>query len=205
MHGDLTCDAGMDAIVERVLAAAPDRFALAGLSMGGIAAMHVVGRAPGRVTRLALLDTNHLADAPERRPVRERQIEAVRQGGLREVIVDEMKPQYLAEGHAGDRALLDALIAMALDLGPDVFVRQSLALLERGDATPALQRWSGEGRPTLVMCGAEDRLCPPERHRAIHALVPHATLSVLPGTGHIATLEAPEAVSAAMAAWLGEV
>ena len=202
LYGDITRDETIEAIAARVLEAAPERFALAGLSMGGIVAMHVAGVAPGRVTRLALLDTNHQADAPERRPVREHQIAAARAGRLREVVVDEMKPQYLADGNKRDRELLDRLVAMALDLGPDVFVRQSMALMNRSSAEAKLATWAATKRPTLVLCGEEDRLCPPQRHREIATLVGHARLVVLPRTGHIATLEHPGGVNAAVESWL---
>ena len=113
------------------LDAAPPRFALAGLSMGGIVAMEMVRQAPERVDRLALLDTNPLAEDEARKRLRGPQIDKVRQGGLAEVIRDEMKPNYLAEGP--DRARILALcMDMALALGPEVFVRQVV-----GAARPA--------------------------------------------------------------------
>lgn len=202
LQGGITQDDTIEAIASRVLREAPDRFALAGLSMGGIVAMHIVGTAPERVTRLALLDTNHLPDAPERRPIRERQIAAARAGRLREVVVDEMKPQYLADGHKRDRELLDRLVDMAVDLGPDVFVRQSVALMNRPNAEARIRAWATAKRPTLVLCGEEDRLCSPERHREIARLVEHANLTVLSGTGHISTLESPIRVSIALGQWL---
>ena len=202
-HVTLTGTDTVEALADKVLDEVPGRFSLCGLSMGGIVAMAVAGRAPDRVARLALLDTNHLADAPERAPVRRRQIEAVRAGGLREVVIDEMKPQYLGERSARDRALLDRLVAMAEALGPEVFIDQSRAVMSRSDQSPALRRWARTGRATLVLCGAEDRLCPPARHHRIAALARAPEAVVLPGVGHIATLEDPDAVNGALAGWLG--
>lgn len=63
-----------------ILSWAPERFALAGLSMGGILAMEVLRQDPERVERLALLDTNPLAETDEVRARREPQIEKVRAG-----------------------------------------------------------------------------------------------------------------------------
>jgi len=166
--------------------------------MGGIVAMAMAGIAPQRIGRLALLDTNHRADAPDRRTIRDRQIADVR-GLLREVIVEEMKPAYLAERNRNNRQLLDLLVEMALDAGEDAFVAQSLALRDRPDRSAALARFRG---PALVLCGEQDRLCPPERHQEIAALLAAAQLAVIAGAGHISTLENPAAVNKALEDWL---
>ena len=167
--------------------------------MGGIVAMAMVSQQPQRITRLALLDTNHHADPPERLEVRNRQIDQVRNGHLRDVIVEEMKPNYLAEANRGKQELLDLLIDMAMDLGPDVFVAQSLALRDRPDQELALGSYTGT---SLVLCGAEDLLCTPQRHAEIAGLLSNSTLRVVPGAGHISTLEAPAEVNRAIEAWL---
>ncbi|HEY8380627.1 MAG TPA: alpha/beta hydrolase [Microvirga sp.] len=200
--GDITRSDSVSALAEDVLADIPyPRFALAGLSMGGIVAMQVVAKAPDRVTHLALLDTNHLAETPERQALREPQIARVREGRLREVLVDEMKPNYLGPAHRDDAALLDRVLAMGIDLGPAVFERQSRALRDRPDATEALRRFAG---PSLVLCGRHDRLCPVERHEAMAALLERARLAVIEEAGHLTTLEAPDAVSEHLARWLEE-
>ncbi len=188
------------AMAAHVLATAPPGpLNVAGLSMGGIVAMAMAGMAPGCIARLALVDTNHLADAPERYAVRNRQIDDVEAGRLREVIVDEMKPVYLAERNRGNRNLLDLLVTMAMDVGPDAFVAQSLALRDRPDHSEALRAFKG---PALVLCGEEDRLCPVERHRQIAGLMDAAELVIVPGAGHISTLENAPAVNAALETWL---
>ena len=81
-----------------VLNNAPPVFALAGLSMGGIVAMEIVSQAPERVERLALLDTNPLAELPDVLKRRGPQIDAIKNGQLKEIIRDEMKPNYLFDG-----------------------------------------------------------------------------------------------------------
>lgn len=198
--GHIGAAASVEKIAAGVLEEVPfRRFALCGLSMGGIVAMQILAQAPDRVTHLALLDTNHLPEMPERRRLRGPQIERVRQGRLREVLIEEMKPNYLAGAHHADAALLERVLDMGLQLGPDVFERQSLALRDRPDATAVLRRFSG---PALVLCGEEDKLCPPERHRAIADLMPGSTLTVVPGAGHLTTLEAPTSVNDALRVWL---
>ena len=190
--------ASVEEIAQGVLAAAPPRFALAGLSMGGIVAMEVLRRAPGRVTHLALMDTNARAESAEVAARREPQIEAVRAGRLEAVMRDEMKPNYLAPG-PGRGAVLDLVMEMALAQGAGAFERQSRALQSRSDAREALRGWPG---PALVLCGRHDALCPVFRHEEIAGLLPAAELVVIEEAGHLPTLEATGAVTAAMAGWL---
>ncbi len=188
----------MAALAAEVLAHAPPRFALAGLSMGGIVAMEVIARAPERVAALALLDTNPRAEVPEVQARRGPQMDRVRAGLLAAVMRDEMKPNYLAPG-PGQGPILDLCMEMALALGPEVFLRQSVALRDRPDYRESLR---AVRVPTLVLCGAEDRLCPLDRHRLMADLIPGARIVVIDGAGHLPPLEQPAATTAALAAWL---
>lgn len=188
----------VEALAESVLRAAPDRFALAGLSMGGIVAMEVIRQAPARVERLALMDTNAAPESEAVSKAREPQIARVRAGKLRAVMRDELKPMYLADGPDRE-ALLAICMEMAMDLGPDVFERQSRALQTRPDQREALRRVAV---PTLVLCGADDRLCPVHRHEVIRDLIDGATLQIVDDAGHMPTLEQPETVKAALLHWL---
>ncbi|OYX43008.1 MAG: alpha/beta hydrolase [Rhodobacterales bacterium 32-67-9] len=196
----VTNHASTGALAAEILSHAPPSFALAGLSMGGIVAMEIMAQAPERVTRLALLDTNPRAELPEVRAGRDPQMERVRRGGLHEVMRDEMKPNYLIEG-PGKASVMALCMAMAMDLGPEVFLRQSLALRDRPDRQKVLQ---GVKVPTLVLCGREDRLCPVERHELMHRLIPHSHLEIVEDAAHIPTLEQPERTTAALARWLEE-
>lgn len=199
IHGDITGAADMESLAAEVLDAAPPAFALAGLSMGGIVAMEVIRQAPERVTRLALLDTNPRAELPEVRARRGPQIEAVRAGGLARVMREELKPNYLTPGPR-HREILDLCMAMALDLGAEVFERQSLALRDRPDQQATLR---AVRVPTLILCGRQDALCPVDRHELMHALVPASRLVIVEGAGHLPTLEQPGAVTVALEDWLG--
>jgi pimeloyl-ACP methyl ester carboxylesterase len=181
-----------------VLVDAPPRFALAGLSMGGIVAMEVLRQAPHRVERLALLDTNPRAEIEAVKQNREPQIAKVRAGGLREIMRDELKPNYLADGPRRQN-VLDLCMDMALDLGPDVFERQSRALQSRPDQQETLK---SVNVPTLILMGAEDRLCPRDRHDLIYELIAGSTLEIVAGAGHLPTLEQPDAVNKALKTWL---
>lgn len=189
------------AMAAAILSDAPARFALAGLSMGGIVAMEMVHQAPDRVDRLALLDTNPLAEHPDvqarRAPQIARAMAGGLAGGLAGVMQDEMKPNYLAD--SANRPVLDLCLDMALNLGPDVFRAQSLALRDRADRTATLAAFKG---PALVLMGDQDRLCPRDRHDLMHALMPHARLVIIAGAGHLPPLEQPAATLTALKTWL---
>ena len=188
-------------MAEDVLVAAPENFAISGLSMGGIVAMEVARLAPERVAGMALMDTNHRAETDEVKARRTPQIEAVQNGGLRRVMHDEMKPNYLADG-PNQGAILDLCMTMASDLGPVVFVDQSLALRDRRDQSDTLKAFA---KPSLVLCGEYDTLCPPERHREMHGFLPQSSLQIVENAGHLPTLEQPEQTTAALMRWLEDL
>jgi pimeloyl-ACP methyl ester carboxylesterase len=185
-------------LAANVLKDAPRRFALAGLSMGGIVAMEIMAQAPERVDRIALLDTNPLAETDEVKVRRIPQIEAVRRGQLAQVMRDEMKPNYLADG-PGRTPILNVCMEMATALGASVFIRQSNALMGRADQTNTL---ATARMTTLVLCGRYDALCSVDRHRLMAELVPGARLEIIENAGHLPTLEQPEATNAALQRWL---
>jgi pimeloyl-ACP methyl ester carboxylesterase len=181
-----------------VLASAPHEFALAGLSMGGIVAMEIIRQAPARVKRLALLDTNPLPEPENVRINRADQVYRVRAGGLEQVMREELKPNFLADG-ARRADVLDTCMAMALNLGADTFARQAQAITNRPDQQDTLRQVAV---PTLVLTGESDRLCPMDRHTLMHDLIPHSTLVVIPDAGHLPTLEQPALTTRAMQLWL---
>lgn len=188
------------ALAHAILDRAPPRFALAGLSMGGIVAMEVVAQAPDRVAGLALLDTNHLAETAAVTARRLPQMARVRSGELAAVMREEMKPNYLSDGTAR-REILALCTEMALGLGAEAFLNQSRALMTRRDQSGTLAAYRG---PALILCGREDRLCPPARHRAMHALMPHSRLAIIDGAGHLPCLEQPDITTRHMLDWLEE-
>lgn len=188
----------MTGLAAQVLAAAPPRFALAGLSMGGIVAMEVLAQAPDRVERLALLDTNPRAELPEVRARRGPQIARVLAGELAAVLRDDMVPNYLSAGSARPD-IVELCMDMASRLGPEAFVHQSRALRDRDDRQAVLAAFRG---PALILTGAEDRLCPRDRHELMHALMPQSRLVVIDGAGHLPPLERPTETAVALRTWL---
>ncbi|MBL4871817.1 MAG: alpha/beta hydrolase [Rhodobacteraceae bacterium] len=185
-------------LAAEILKQAPPKFALAGLSMGGIVAMEVMAQAPKRVDRIALLDTNPKAELPAAKSAREPQIEKVMSGKLREVMRDEMKPNYLYDG-PNRQDILNLCMEMSESLGAEVFVRQSRALQTRPDQQELLKEIDV---PALVLCGENDKPCPVEYHELMHSLIPNSTLVIVEKAGHISTLEQPKTVTKALLEWL---
>lgn len=198
MVAPITHGQRIEEIASALLPLLPSKFALAGLSMGGIVAMEILRRAPERVTRVALLDTNCLAETPQVAANREPQIVKVKSGKLTEVMRDELKPNYLAPGPHRP-AVLQTVMDMAHTLGSEVFVDQSRALQRRRDQQSTLRKIK---QPALVLCGAHDALCPVKRHSFMAELIPHARLVVLDDAGHLPTLETPDETTAALWEWL---
>ena len=197
--GDLTQDDSLDALAERVLAMAPPRFALAGLSMGGYVCMEIMRRSPGRVERLALLDTTARPDTEEQSQRRIAAMEVARTGGFGK-IMPTMLPNLLCPDSMADVVLTDLAKDMALAVGKDAFIRQQTAIMARPDSRPSL---ASIRYPTLVLCGDEDTLTPPDRHREMAELIDGARLVMVERCGHLSAMEQPGAVSDALAAWLG--
>jgi len=192
-------DDSVAGIARRLLAAAPPRFALIGLSMGGYTAFEVMRTAPNRVTRLALLDTSARPDTPEQSERRRGQIALAQQGRFDEVI----EPLFLSWVHRSrrtDEGLRQIVRRMAeQESGPDVFVRQQTAIMTRPDSRSDLRAIRC---PTLVLVGDGDEATPPDRAAEIADSIPGSRLVTVPECGHLSTLERPEQVTRALAEWL---
>lgn len=186
------------AVAARILAEAPPRFALAGLSFGGYLAFELMRRAPDRIERLALLDTSARPDTPEQTAARYAFIEMAEQGRFPEV-VETLTPRFLQASRREEPALKEILHAMATDVGPAAFVRQQKAIISRPDSRPSLPQIRC---PTLVLTGEHDDLTTPELAQEIAGAIPGAELVIIPDCGHLSTIERPEAVNAALADWL---
>ena len=167
--------------------------------MGGIVAMEILRVAASRVCGLALISTNHRAESRNNTELRQQRIARIRKGQLVAVMRDEMKPTYLAESPRR-KPILDLIMTMAVELGPDVFARQSEAIQSRRDYSLVLQNLQ---LPVTLIFGTEDRLCPPANHRAMHQILPDSRFRAIPEAGHIPMLEQPESMCQHLCEWLG--
>jgi pimeloyl-ACP methyl ester carboxylesterase len=190
---DVTTRDTMPELALDVLAKAPARFALAGLSMGGYCALEIVARAPERVMALGLVDTSARPDTAEGRANRAKQI--ARAPAELAAIVEELLPKWVHPRRIDDHAVADIVRAMARDSGADVFARQQRAIMSRADSRPRL---AAIRCPTVVVCGREDALLPLEVHEEMARGIPGAKLRVIEACGHLAPLERPADVAAAL-------
>ena len=196
---DHTRHESMAGIASDILAAAPPRFALAGLSMGVIIALEILRQAPARVERLALLDGRAELDNAETRASRRSYLEMARTGRFTEITRDHLLPRLIHPARLTDAALVETIIDMAEATGPAAFIRQETALLEREDYTPLLPEIRC---PTLVIVGEADAITPVPMVQAMAQQIPGARLEVIAGCGHLSTLECPAETTVRLKAWL---
>jgi len=195
---DMTRDDTMAGMAQRVLDCTDGTFSLAGLSMGGYVAMEVMRRAPERVERLALLDTGARADTEEQ-TIRRRDLIGLADRGEFKAVSPKLLPLFVHPDRLADKAMVDAISKMADSVGKDAFLRQQQAIMHRPDSRPGL---AAIACPTLVVCGREDVLTPPELSEEIAGLVPGADFVLIEGCGHLSTMERPDDVNAVLRSWM---
>jgi pimeloyl-ACP methyl ester carboxylesterase len=195
---DLTGRDSVAALAADVLATAPQRFAVAGLSMGGYVALEIVRQAPERVVKLALLDTNARADTDKQRR-RRRGLMALADRGEFRGVTPRLLPMLIHPDRFGEEALTGEVMTMAERVGRDAFLRQQKLIMDRPDSRPAL---SSLRLPTLVLCGRQDAISTLEMHVEMAEAIPGARLAIVEECGHLAAIERPHATTALMRDWL---
>jgi len=188
----------MAGIAARILAAAPPRFALGGFSMGGYIALEIMRQAPERVLRLALIDTSARPDAPEQTERRRQLMDIARAGGFAR-IPDLQFPNGVHPDNVGDEALRILHRDMALANGMAAYLDQQEAIISRPDSRPDL---AAIACPTLIVVGDGDQITPPALAGEMADLIAGARVVTVPKAGHMALIEQPQAVTAALVGWL---
>jgi pimeloyl-ACP methyl ester carboxylesterase len=194
---DLTLDNSVAAMAGRALGAAPDRFALAALSMGGYVAFEILRQAPQRVTRLALFDTSAAPDDPARIAQRKVGIASLKIGRFAGVTT-RLLPQLVHPSHVAG-PVGEELKAMAARVGGDAFLRQQQAILGRPDSRPLLATIAV---PTLVAVGDGDVLTPPAEALEIHHGIAGSRFHLFRNCGHLPAIEQPRETNEVLRAWL---
>jgi pimeloyl-ACP methyl ester carboxylesterase len=185
------------AMAEHVLTVAPERFALAGHSMGGRVALEVVRSARSRIAGLALLNTGVHTVRDGEPQSRGRLLRLAYEKGMSALAAEWLPP--MMAGGARSAELMPRLTAMIERSTPDVYAGQVNALLNRPDALPVLPTIDV---PTLLLSGSEDTWSPVSQHETMRRRIPHATLFEIHGAGHMAPFERPDAVAVALREWL---
>lgn len=161
-----------------------------GLSMGGYAALAMLGLAAGRVRGLVLADTRGDADTDAARDARGRMLETLATGGVR-AVADGMLPRLLGQTSQAKRpAIVERVKRLAGSQGAEGVGAAILRMRDRPDSTLTLRAIRC---PALVIAGAEDEITGPDVAQALHESIPGSSLVILDGAGHLSNLEQPEA------------
>lgn len=195
---DMTRADSIAAMASQAIKEAPaGKFFLAGHSMGGYVALEVMRQAPDRVVKLALLNTNARPDSPEATENR-RRLMALADKDF-PAVANTLMPKLMAHAHLGDTVLTGIIGAMALSVGPEAFKRQQEAIIGRVDSRPHLKDIAV---PTLVIAARHDAVMPVALLKEMADAIPGARLAILEESGHMASIEQPEAVTALLKEWI---
>jgi 3-oxoadipate enol-lactonase len=142
----------------------------------------------------ALVDSRAGADDEAGRAKRTEAIATVRSGGV-DPIAQAMLPKLLSPEGLKRPDLAERATRMMTRQKPETVAADLEALRDRPDSTSFL---ASIAVPTLLVVGEKDVLTPPSESQAMAAAIPGARLVTIPGAGHLAPMERPRAVAAAL-------
>lgn len=174
-------------------------FMLVGMSMGGYVAFEMMRQQAQRILGLALISTSARPDMPETIEARRAQMRLA--GYDLDIVIEQLLPKLVHPDRVTDMSSAGVMRHMAEEMGAEVFKRQEEAIISRPDSRPMLGDISC---PTLVLCGREDQVTPPEVHTEIAEAIPGARLAIIENCGHLAPLEQPKQVTRELRSWLME-
>jgi pimeloyl-ACP methyl ester carboxylesterase len=198
------CDIGaMAGLVLETMWALPRhcaaRIALVGHSMGGMVAQELVATAAQEVDALVLMATSPAfgrSDGAWQHEYLAQRLAPLDAGqGMGRLAAG------LCKGMASANAAHDVVARAALLMAavPEATYRSALHAIvgfDRRDALASLPM------PVLCLAGEDDRNAPPEVMQRMAARIPHAQYRCLPGVGHLAHMEAPQAVNPVLVEFL---
>ena len=183
-----------------LLPALPERVIPIGHGLGGAVAMEVLRLVPERIAGLVLVDADALAETPQTVTQRETRLVRVAGGRFAEVLEEETAPELFPQSEIR-RDIVALARAMGKRLGPDIWRRQAKAEQRRPDQQALLRKTSC---PLLIVAGQENRLTPLRRAEVMAGLARQARLVGIEGAAHLSPLEASDAVTDALRAWLAQ-
>lgn len=170
-----------------------------GLSMGGYVAWQFALRHRARLSKLILCDTRAIADSPEAAAGRRKTAEKVLAEGAA-IAADAIVPKLFAPAtYRQQPQIVEATRQVILRTKPEGIAAALRGMAERPDVTAKLPQLDV---PALVLCGQHDGISPPDEMRQIAAKLPNARFLEIADAGHMAPLEQPEAVNAAIREFL---
>lgn len=198
----VTMDTYADDLVGLLDALGIKNAVVAGLSMGGYIAFAFYRKNAPRVRGLILADTKAGPDSPEGKKGRDDNAALARAQGAG-AVGDKMMPKLLTPKTATERPFIaGAARTMMARQSMEGVVAALMAMRDRPDSTPTLAEISV---PTLVVTGAEDTLIPPKEAESMRDATRGAQLVSIPGAGHLANFEAPDAFNHAVREFLKSV
>ena len=175
-----------------------EKFALAGLSLGGMLAVEIMQVAADRVTKLALLDTSMRSQSEAERAVRRARIRLADEGHF-ELVLGMQMTRFIPAYRLPDKPLVDEVMTMCGEIGVEIYKRQEELAAIRVDRRPDLPRIKC---PTIVVCGRDDAATPLFLSEEIAKAIPAAALVVIEQCGHLVSMEKPEATNEILQVWL---
>lgn len=178
------------------------RAVVGGLSMGGYVTFSFYRKHPDRVLGLILVDTKAGPDTPEGKQGRDDMADLARREGA-QAVADRMLPKlYAPATYEHNPALIERTRHMMEAASVDGIVGALKAMRDRPDSTPLLSQIRV---PSLVIVGQEDALTPVSEAQKMAEHMPGAHLEVIPGAGHLSSLEQPEAVTRTLRTFLSRL
>lgn len=181
-----------------VLKDAPERFSVAGHSMGARVAMELMELAGERVDNLALLNFGAHPVGPDEPARRQQLLDLADREGL-DPVIELLFPQMFAPASQCKPELLASFRAMVRHNSVNEFKGQIHAALNRADHRAALGRIK---QPVLLVCGAQDVWSPVAQHRESLALLRRGRLDIIPDAGHMTPMESPSQLNTIFFRWL---
>ncbi|MBO1909822.1 alpha/beta fold hydrolase [Sporosarcina sp. 6E9] len=197
--GNISRKDSIKALAMDVLSEAPQEFALAGLSLGGIVALEIMRIAPERVTKLALLDTNPYPPKIEQRRIWDRYFEMITNNQFMDITKKHLLPVLIHPDQQNDKELVSVILRMAETVGEEAYINQLKAVMNRNDQTSILPTISC---PTTIIVGKEDQICPVHMSVYMATTIPGSNIKIIENAGHLITLEQPEIVNKYLREWL---
>jgi pimeloyl-ACP methyl ester carboxylesterase len=175
-----------------------EKFALAGLSLGGMLAVEIMQFAADRVTKLALLDTGMRSQSEAERAIRRARIRLANEGHF-ELVLGMQMTRFIPAYRLPDKPLVDEVMTMCGEIGVEIYKRQEELAAIRVDRRPDLPRIKC---PTIVVCGRDDAATPLFLSEEMAKAIPAAALVVVEQCGHLVTMEKPEETNQILKFWL---
>jgi len=175
-----------------------EKFALAGLSLGGMLAVEIMQFASERVTKLALLDTGMRSQNESERSIRRSRIRLAEEGRF-DLVLGLQMSRFIPAYRLPDKKLVDEVVTMCGEIGVEIYKCQEELAAIRADRRPDLPRIKC---PTIVVCGRDDAATPLFLSEEMAAAIKGSELIVVEQCGHLLTMEKPEETNAILRRWL---